>query len=122
MEAEAAHGQIAHLSVLLAGLGQAAEHITITRRTLLCLPDEEPPTALAWSLWASRSAREDSAHMLFAAAAPATILLVWAELMRQFRNQRQRPATALHLRATAPIPRAVPLPRPVPRERYAGRR
>jgi cation transport ATPase len=50
--------------------------------------------ALAWSLWASHSAGEDNVHMLFAAAAPATSLLVWAELMRQFRNQRQQPATA----------------------------
>ncbi|MFI6283301.1 hypothetical protein ACIBCM_00865 [Streptomyces sp. NPDC051018] len=43
--------------------------------------------ALAWSLWASSSAGEDAVNMLFAAAAPLIILLVWAELMRQFRNR-----------------------------------
>jgi len=37
---------------------------------------------------------EDNVHMLFAAAAPVTSLLVWAELMRQFRNQRQQFAAA----------------------------
>jgi len=42
--------------------------------------------ALAWSVWASHSQGEGSVHMLFAATAPATGLLVWAELMRQFRN------------------------------------
>ncbi|MDH6580814.1 hypothetical protein [Kitasatospora sp. MAP5-34] len=42
-EAEAAHEQIAQLTTLLDGLAQAAEHITITRKTLLELPDETPP-------------------------------------------------------------------------------
>ncbi|WP_051138288.1 hypothetical protein [Streptomyces canus] len=50
--------------------------------------------ALAWSLWASHSAGEDNVHMLFAAAAPATCLLVWAELLRQFRNQHRQSAAA----------------------------
>jgi hypothetical protein len=36
---EAAHEQIAQLAALLHGLAQAAEHITITRKTLLELPD-----------------------------------------------------------------------------------
>ncbi|MGW6457848.1 hypothetical protein ACWF94_18375 [Streptomyces sp. NPDC055078] len=45
-------------------------------------------SALAWSLWASNSAGEDAVNMLFAAAAPVISLLVWAELMRQFRNRR----------------------------------
>ncbi|MFF0445067.1 hypothetical protein ACFYT4_01380 [Streptomyces sp. NPDC004609] len=44
-------------------------------------------SALAWSLWASGSTGEDGVNMLFAAAAPLISLLVWAELMRQFRNQ-----------------------------------
>ncbi|MFJ4832119.1 hypothetical protein ACIP79_19790 [Streptomyces sp. NPDC088747] len=42
VEAEAAHEQIAQLTVLLDGLAQGAEHITITRKTLLELPDETP--------------------------------------------------------------------------------
>jgi hypothetical protein len=43
VEAEAAHEQIAQLTALLDGLAQAAEHITITRKTLLELPDKLPP-------------------------------------------------------------------------------
>lgn len=43
VEAEAAHEQIAQLTALLDGLAQAAEHITITRKTLLELPDETAP-------------------------------------------------------------------------------
>lgn len=43
VEAEAAHEQIAQLTALLDGLAQATEHITITRKTLLELPDETPP-------------------------------------------------------------------------------
>ncbi|WP_405846582.1 hypothetical protein [Streptomyces sp. NBC_01518] len=43
VEAEAAHGQIAQLTALLDGLAQAAGHITITRKTLLELPDQTPP-------------------------------------------------------------------------------
>ncbi|WP_370154889.1 hypothetical protein [Streptacidiphilus sp. EB129] len=43
MEAEVAHEQIAQLTALLDGLAQAAEHITITRKTLLELSDETPP-------------------------------------------------------------------------------
>ncbi|WP_199808216.1 hypothetical protein [Streptomyces sp. NRRL F-2580] len=43
VEAEAAHEQIAQLTALLNGLAQAAEHITITRKTLLELPDETAP-------------------------------------------------------------------------------
>ncbi|MGW4028272.1 hypothetical protein ACWEFL_02950 [Streptomyces sp. NPDC004838] len=46
--------------------------------------------ALAWSLWASDSAGEEGVNMLFAAAAPVISLLVWAELMRQFRNRHQQ--------------------------------
>ncbi|WP_406457190.1 hypothetical protein OH768_25165 [Streptomyces sp. NBC_01622] len=42
VEAEAAHEQIAQLTALLDGLAQAAEHITITRKTLLELPAETP--------------------------------------------------------------------------------
>ncbi|MFJ4672709.1 hypothetical protein [Kitasatospora purpeofusca] len=42
MEAEAAHERITQLTALLDGLAQAAEHITITRKTLLELPDELP--------------------------------------------------------------------------------
>lgn len=42
VEAEAAHEQIAQLTALRDGLAQAAEHITITRKTLLELPDETP--------------------------------------------------------------------------------
>ncbi|MGW0586137.1 hypothetical protein ACWD25_62190 [Streptomyces sp. NPDC002920] len=42
MEAEAAHEQIAQLTALLDGLAQAAEHIAITRKTLLELTDEAP--------------------------------------------------------------------------------
>lgn len=49
--------------------------------------------APAWSLWASSSLGEDYVHLLFAAAAPVTGLLVWAELMRQFRSRR-RPLVA----------------------------
>jgi hypothetical protein len=37
--AEAAHERIAQLTVLLDGLAHAAEHIAITRNTLLELPD-----------------------------------------------------------------------------------
>ncbi|GGT37011.1 hypothetical protein [Streptomyces chromofuscus] len=48
--------------------------------------------ALAWSLWASHSSGEADVHLLFAAAAPVTSLLVWAELMRQFRNRRTQAA------------------------------
>ncbi|MFG2370236.1 hypothetical protein ACGFY9_01995 [Streptomyces sp. NPDC048504] len=43
VEAEAAHEQIQQLTALLDGLARAAEHITITRKTLLELPDETPP-------------------------------------------------------------------------------
>ncbi|MFI1658160.1 hypothetical protein ACH4ZU_25090 [Streptomyces sp. NPDC020472] len=43
VEAEAAHEQIAQLTALLDGLAQAAEHITITRKALLELPDETAP-------------------------------------------------------------------------------
>ncbi len=46
-EAEAAHEQIAQLTALLDGLSQAAEHITITRKTLLELPDAVPPAPAA---------------------------------------------------------------------------
>jgi hypothetical protein len=42
-QAQAARDQIAELTALLADLDQAAEHITITRKTLLELPDEPPP-------------------------------------------------------------------------------
>jgi cation transport ATPase len=45
-------------------------------------------SALAWSLWATERGGEPAVHMLFAAAAPVISLLVWAELMRQFRNRR----------------------------------
>jgi hypothetical protein len=45
-EAEAVHEQIAQLTALLDGLAQAAEHITITRKTLLELPDETAPAAI----------------------------------------------------------------------------
>ncbi|PYC63816.1 hypothetical protein C7C46_33130, partial [Streptomyces tateyamensis] len=44
-QAEAAHEQIAQLTALLDGLAQAADHIAITRKTLLNLPDEVPPAA-----------------------------------------------------------------------------
>jgi hypothetical protein len=46
-QAEAAHEQIAQLTALLDGLAQAADHIAITRKTLLNLPDEVPPVAAA---------------------------------------------------------------------------
>ncbi|KPI06456.1 hypothetical protein OK074_4164 [Actinobacteria bacterium OK074] len=42
VEAEAAHEQIMQLTALLDGLTQAAEHIAITRKTLLELTDEAP--------------------------------------------------------------------------------
>lgn len=42
VEAEAAHEQIVQLTALLDGLAQAAEHIAITRKTLLELTDEAP--------------------------------------------------------------------------------
>jgi hypothetical protein len=42
-EAEAAHQQITQLTALLDGLAQAADHIAITRKTLLNLPDDVPP-------------------------------------------------------------------------------
>ncbi|WP_225446692.1 hypothetical protein [Streptacidiphilus sp. PB12-B1b] len=42
-QAEAAHEQITQLTALLDGLAQAADHIAITRKTLLNLPDEVPP-------------------------------------------------------------------------------
>jgi hypothetical protein len=41
-EAETAHEQIVQLTALLDGLTQAADHIAITRKTLLDLPDEVP--------------------------------------------------------------------------------
>lgn len=43
VQAEAARERIAELTALLDGLGQAAEEIRITRRTLLELPDPQPP-------------------------------------------------------------------------------
>ncbi|MFE1984638.1 hypothetical protein [Streptomyces mirabilis] len=42
VEEEAAHEQIVQLTALLDGLAQAAEHIAITRKTLLELTDEAP--------------------------------------------------------------------------------
>ncbi|MGW4659522.1 hypothetical protein ACWEP2_35190 [Streptomyces sp. NPDC004279] len=42
VEAEAAHEQMVQLTALLDGLAQAAEHIAITRKTLLELTDEAP--------------------------------------------------------------------------------
>jgi hypothetical protein len=47
VEAEAAHEQIAQLTALLAGLAQEADHIAITRKTLLGLSDEIPAAAPA---------------------------------------------------------------------------
>jgi len=44
-QAEATHEQITQLTALLDGLTQAADHIAITRKTLLNLPDEEPSAA-----------------------------------------------------------------------------
>ncbi|MEU6083688.1 hypothetical protein [Streptomyces sp. NPDC047108] len=81
--------------VIGGGLGTAAA-IVDARRELPSwfLTTAGVAAALAWSLWASHSEGEDGVHMLFAAAAPATSLLVWAELMRQFRNQR-RPTAAV---------------------------
>lgn len=75
------------------GLGTAAA-IVDTRRELPSwfLTVVGVTAALSWSLWASHTMGEDGVHMLFAAAAPATSLLVWAELMRQFRNQRRHTA------------------------------
>ncbi len=46
-EAEAAHEQIARLTALLAGLAQEADHVAITRKTLMDLPDELPPAPTA---------------------------------------------------------------------------
>jgi hypothetical protein len=43
-QAEAARAEIAELTALLAELDRSAEHLTITRKTLLELPDEPPPT------------------------------------------------------------------------------
>ena len=45
-EAEATHEQIAQLTALLAGLAQDSDHIAITRKTLLDLPDEIPQVAV----------------------------------------------------------------------------
>ncbi|WP_127354062.1 hypothetical protein [Actinacidiphila soli] len=42
-QAEAARAKIAELTALLGELVRAAEHLTITRKTLLELPDEPPP-------------------------------------------------------------------------------
>ncbi|MET7534605.1 hypothetical protein [Streptomyces goshikiensis] len=47
VEAEAAHEQNAQLTALLDGLTQAAEHIAITRKTLLEPSDEVPPAPAA---------------------------------------------------------------------------
>lgn len=44
-QAGAARDRIAELTALLAELDRAAEHITITRKTLLELPDEPTPPA-----------------------------------------------------------------------------
>lgn len=46
-EAEAAHEQIAQLTAVLAGLAQEADHIAITRKTLMDLPDDLPPAPTA---------------------------------------------------------------------------
>ncbi|MFC9646413.1 hypothetical protein ACFTZF_49580 [Streptomyces mirabilis] len=48
MEAEAAHEQTLQLTALLDGLAQAAEHIAITRKTLLGLTDEAPLAPAAY--------------------------------------------------------------------------
>lgn len=81
--------------VIGGGLGTAAA-IVDDRRELPSwfLTAVGVAAALAWSLWASSSLGEDYVHMLFAATAPVTGLLVWAELMRQFRNRRRVPGTA----------------------------
>ncbi|MGW3242063.1 hypothetical protein [Streptomyces sp. NPDC001070] len=79
--------------VIGGGLGTAAA-IVDDRRELPSCTAVGVAAALAWSLWASSSLGEDYVHMLFAATAPVTGLLVWAELMRQFRNQRRTTATA----------------------------